>query len=360
MKIAVETSQKLKNMSFLCAMLVVTMHIGLSRKFDSQYWLVGQLISEGVARIAVPFFFVVSGFFLAAHVGEPGWWRREVGKRVSTLVIPFYVWSLLFVVTSFSLKIVADALAQRPFGESTGLLLVPTWLQILGLDLTRMPLHYPLWFVRNLFLLVLLSPVIASLTHRFGWGWIVFCLLLDIVMTCVLPLEPFFGSNVFSLSGLMYFSLGFLIRKRESMKATRNAAIALGVAGLALLGLKMVFYANAWGWQGPFGKFVCPCLLYTLWYFMPTKAIPDWLTTCSFPIYLMHILFFPYVGVALKYLHVDVSGGLLGSIVCYIVGIVGSIVLTHVIRSYWPRCASIAYGGRVCALSGCGLLGTTD
>lgn len=61
-KIAEETSQKIKNMSLLCAAYVVSIHIGLPGGLDSSSWFVHQVIVDGLARIAVPFFFSRSTF----------------------------------------------------------------------------------------------------------------------------------------------------------------------------------------------------------------------------------------------------------------------------------------------------------
>lgn len=81
----VEVSNKIKNLSFLCSLAVVAIHCGWDE--DS---LMKSFFCEGVARIAVPFFFVVSGYFLARHIGEDGWYKQELRKRVASLLIPYF------------------------------------------------------------------------------------------------------------------------------------------------------------------------------------------------------------------------------------------------------------------------------
>lgn len=51
-----ETSQKIKNMSLLCAAYVVSIHIRLPGDLESSSWFVDQMIVQGFARVAVPFF----------------------------------------------------------------------------------------------------------------------------------------------------------------------------------------------------------------------------------------------------------------------------------------------------------------
>ena len=73
MKISAETSQKIKKMSFICSLLVVCIHVTwCADNTFSLGWLIEQGVRQGIARIAVPFFFVVSGFFLAQHFEKRG------------------------------------------------------------------------------------------------------------------------------------------------------------------------------------------------------------------------------------------------------------------------------------------------
>ena len=52
--------------------------------------------------MAVPFFFFISGFFLSGHVHEDGWVRRELRKRMKTLVVPYFIWVVIAVLFSFA------------------------------------------------------------------------------------------------------------------------------------------------------------------------------------------------------------------------------------------------------------------
>ena len=52
----------------------------------------GAMGAHGLGKIAVPFFFLASGYFLAGHLDEDGWYGRKVKKRVFSLVIPLLLW----------------------------------------------------------------------------------------------------------------------------------------------------------------------------------------------------------------------------------------------------------------------------
>ena len=43
----------------------------------------------GFCCLAVPFFFMVSGYFPARHFDETGWWIRETGMRMQSLPVPY-------------------------------------------------------------------------------------------------------------------------------------------------------------------------------------------------------------------------------------------------------------------------------
>ena len=68
-------SAKFANMSLLSAVLVVIIHVfKRNQEFGTVVWWMRQFLGEGVCRIAVPFFFLAAGYFLAKHFNDVGWW----------------------------------------------------------------------------------------------------------------------------------------------------------------------------------------------------------------------------------------------------------------------------------------------
>lgn len=107
-------SVKIANMSFVCALLIVCFHVGWplneSKIARMIFYSIG---AGGLGRIAVPFFFFVSGFYLARHFDDTNWYKREVLKRVKSLLIPFYVWCFIGLLVTFILSACADIVAGR-------------------------------------------------------------------------------------------------------------------------------------------------------------------------------------------------------------------------------------------------------
>lgn len=147
-----EMSNRFANMAIVCAFLVVIIHCRPVFEQGTVAWWMKQMLECGVCTIAVPFFFFASGFFLAGHIGELGWYRRETVKRIGSLVVPYFIRLTLHA---------ACLLLNRGSGAqdllSGG---VRGWLSHYGFSLTGRPGLSPLWYVRGLVVLVAMSPLL--------------------------------------------------------------------------------------------------------------------------------------------------------------------------------------------------------
>ena len=102
--ISARTSQRMSIMSFVCACMIVAIHSTPSPELGTwQWWAVNFLGRDGLCRAAVPWFFFASGFFLARHFGESGWYKEAISVRMRTLVVPFVLWGIINLVVNFSM-----------------------------------------------------------------------------------------------------------------------------------------------------------------------------------------------------------------------------------------------------------------
>lgn len=159
------------------------------------------LISQGLARIAVPLFFLMSGYFF--FLGFTWSWRgfgQKLAARAKTLLLPYLFWTIAVVVTRFLGQSIPTVKAY--FAGGGGLLVDLSACDLVNavLGLTRAPEAYHFWFIRDLMLLMLLSPLILLLLRYVALPFLGVVFLVWITATW-----PIYTPDVV---GVLFFSLG--------------------------------------------------------------------------------------------------------------------------------------------------------
>lgn len=160
------TSITIDNIRFPLAVLVVFIHsFGLpgvmTLDIDAMqsaplnhiniYNYIRILFSDTLPRLAVPAFFVISGYyFFFKSTWNRSTYTKKLRRRIFTLLIPYVLWNFLFLLRANHF---------HPANISAiELLRAITWY----------PADFPLWFIRQLIVLVTLSPIIHYVISRFG------------------------------------------------------------------------------------------------------------------------------------------------------------------------------------------------
>lgn len=167
------------------------------------------LISQCVARVAVPVFFLISGYLFAWEGGFS--WERfyeKIRSRVRTLLIPFLFWNFLAFCVFFAVQCVPqlrgfDSGLQARIGD---LGVGGFFLSFFGFS--RAPFAYQFWFIRDLMILALIYPLI-----RFVVG---FCFLSEVALVVIglVWIGYYYDAAMPTIEALFFFSFGVFLRVR--------------------------------------------------------------------------------------------------------------------------------------------------
>ena len=180
-------------------------------------WVIFSVIGTFInkfAFIAVPLFFAISGYLFFHKLETWSWsvWKQKIRSRVRTLLIPFLIFNAICAVSLLCISLKSGdgwTLAGAYEGRWplvgwlwNGVSYCQGWKNWLGIDMQLYyPLDVPLWFVRDLMVMVALSPVIYWLTRKSG------AVYLGLVGTAYC-LGVLCCAAGFSTNALFFFSLG--------------------------------------------------------------------------------------------------------------------------------------------------------
>ena len=336
-------SNRFALLGFVSACCVVFLHMGVPTVEHSSGWWLHE-ISQVLCWFAVPFFFLASGFFIAGHLGEKDWYGREVQKRVRSILIPFFIWGVLYWLYFLAMSIVGDIMQYRPIGDHCSYLFTPgTLVGVFGLDLFHPPFYSVTWFLRALFFLVLLTPVLERITRKRAWCVVVALYTANLYLKiCPGHLGQFSGlfSSVLPLEGAAWFSLGLAIRlERIKLPGVGKPIIIVVISLLAAAVLAVM--SACFGCRSVFMSLAAPSLILGLWsllsYTPPLPSLPS-----PFALYLLHTFFLSGFSIFVN----GTTDMCCWMLVRVVFAIIGSILLAMGLRAVLPRVSAFLFGGR--------------
>lgn len=344
-------SIKIANMGVLCACMVVAIHIPWGGDERIVMWWFEEVMVKGFAKIAVPFFFLVSGFFLAAHRGEQGWYGSALRKRVTTLLVPYLAWEGIDIVITIVFRSVAAIHSGGSVAASIRAL--PSLGLMLGFDLCAYPSLHPLWYVRCLMLFVVASWIISWCIDHIGWMWlgVTWLFWLGYLVLYADDLESsvskFFLIG-FSASGLFFFSLGFYL---GCLRMTKSGLVIYWLRkldewkwGVLFFGMVVLLLkATLQRWNVGLGNClsVLPWLVMGVYSVVPQIKYPRWMY-CAFPIFVMHMIWFRFLRSVLC--HMDI-----GTVCSAGIQFISAVIVSAGVGALCHRnkfVASLLFGGR--------------
>ena len=202
MKISEYYSQKIKVISFFAVVFVIYIH---SPYLEAKKYIVSNSIQLlftdfGLAVFAVPIFYFISGFLFFHGVSKISECFPKIKRRITTLLIPYIIWNIIFFSWYILLAIIpgissfdnGDVLSNVSLSDPIGTFLF----------FFIKPVGFHLWFLRDLILFVVLSPMLYVLIRN----WPILTLILTFLLFGWLPR---FGLLFFVLGGVISVTSSF-------------------------------------------------------------------------------------------------------------------------------------------------------
>lgn len=166
------------------------------------YNLLGIIISNGIARAAVPTFFIISGYLFFVNFRDWNWeiYRRKISSRIKSLCVPYLFWNILpwFL---FLLCAIGGVLFHKKPWSSVYEYISEHGLRFLWNGNEGGPINLPLWFLRDLICVTILTPLIYYFI-KYLKVWSILFLIIAYICRVGLPC-PGFG-----ITAIFFFSLG--------------------------------------------------------------------------------------------------------------------------------------------------------
>ncbi|MDX1933301.1 MAG: acyltransferase family protein [Capsulimonadales bacterium] len=173
-------SAKFRLLSFVSIVAVVYVHAyNLTDRYLLPWTLstdpltatafIQMFVSNGLTRFAVPIFFAISGFlFFRKFEPDLLWFADQFGKRLRSLAIPYFLWSTIGLALVWFLQ---RNEMTRPAVDTWDLFPPDVRFDLLFFRWVINPVPFQLWFVRDLLLYAVLSPLLY-LGLRYLGAWL--------------------------------------------------------------------------------------------------------------------------------------------------------------------------------------------
>ena len=192
-----------------------------------EYFLAG-----GALRFAVPMFFTMSGFLFFVHkkYDKPDFnFGKRIRSRIKSILLPYLLWDIVaYLCVVLILLLIPKSQTLWPwfnFRVSPSTYAFPQILYTIR-DTLITPVPYQLWYLRDLFLLVLQTPLFFFLHRKMKCLWIVPAIVVIPWLCDLWPLK-WFGLYILDLDGYLFFPIGSLlalygidIERKISFKST--------------------------------------------------------------------------------------------------------------------------------------------
>lgn len=306
------------------------------------------LLFSCLADFAVPLFFFISGF-LFFFKSKFGWetYKKKLHRRFHSLVIPYLFWILAFMAMTLVIQMFLPSLNNRKLlSEYTLCEIFNSFWNYSGLGY-GCPILAPLWFLRDLILMVIFTPLLYSLI-KFTRGLFV------VVLAVCYVLNVHIGIMGFPSSWL-FFSLGafFSIYHLDFAELSCRYRSFFVPMGLLLVIVMMALHSN--GVDNVYLHkiyilvmiFVVLSVVSSCLSRSENNHLPLILTESSFFIYVFHGFYInPLSNVYSRVVPINTFTGIVGYFIVAFIACVIAVCVYVMLKKVTPIFCSIISGGR--------------
>lgn len=204
------------------------------------YTVVSNLLSEVFARTAVPLFFFISGFlFFYRSMFTMSVYLDKLRKRARTILFPYIFWNLVVIV----FLLLGQTLIPFSFSGNNRFIVDYTWRDWLDAFWAKdtMPIAYQLWFIRDLMVVMVLSPIVYVLVRYLRQYAVILLGMLWIM-------DWWFQLPGLSLTAFFFFSAGafFSVHQRNFVVNMRTLLWPSAVLYFIVAVCNLFFINESW------------------------------------------------------------------------------------------------------------------
>ncbi len=256
------------------------------------YSFLAKLISDTMALIAVPLFCAFSGylFFASANKYDTSFFIEKYRKRARSLLIPYLFWNILVLLLVFLTEIIFGGVTSGRNLPVVDYSFIDYCNALWNRGQTGKPICFQMWFIRDLMVVVLFSPLICLCLRYFK----VFFLL---IMGSLWVLDFWFDVNGLAIRPLFFFSLGAycaIYKVNFAPHTVHLALVALPAYVVALIFEMNNYLPKATPYIHTIGILLGATALFAIMYTIVQKndvKTNQFFPKCSFFIFAYHAIF---------------------------------------------------------------------
>ncbi len=336
-------SQVLNLLRFPLAIVIVAVHIFAEAPAEKEavcfpiFNVIQSFIYGFLHYPSVAIYFFISGFvfFLGLRTWDTDKWIKKIKNRKKTLLIPYLLWNLI----CFLLFV----LYYRDFTR----LNIKEFLSCFG-SITTMPINYPLWFLKDLMIVVLFTPLLWKLLKKSG----------KLVLFSFAALMLLKNTGIIDFyvpaQALFFFSFGaYFSLNSKNMIADMSKVFKPSTIGYLILGFAAMYFYNTD--KNIFITLKFPLIIFGLFFAFNLAAwllkkgyckVNEFLSSASFFMYVSHALVISTIFKVLVKIMCPVSD--ISWLIVYILNLVFTIALLlstyYLMSKYLPKLLTLLTG----------------